>query len=89
MTRWPLILLLVVGVVCAGSGVALIGNPFHTPTFGWTAYAPLAGAVDVNRLIWAPRIGTLLLAVGAGCTGAALAALVLRRRTRRDAQPAD
>jgi len=42
----------------------------------------LTGPVDVTWLVWAPRIGTLLLAVGAGCTGAALAALVLRRPSR-------
>jgi len=82
MSRWPLIVLLVAGVVCAGIGVALIGNPFDVPTFGWTAYAPLTGPVDVTWLVWEPRIGTLLLAVGAGCTGAALAALVLRHRSR-------
>jgi len=93
MTRWPLIVLLVVGVVCAGIGVALVGNPFHTPTFGWTADAPLAGSasgpIDTNWLVWAPRIGTLLLALGAGCTGAALAALVLRRRSKSGSQPGD
>ena len=86
MTRWPLIVLLVAGVVCAGIGVALVGNPLDVPTYKWTAYAPLARSayrpVDVTWLLWARRIGTLLLAVGAGCAGAALAALVLRRRPR-------
>ena len=93
MKRWPLIVLLVAGIVCAGIGVQLTGNPFRTVTFGWTAYAPLSGSayrpVDVTWLVWAPRIGVVLLAVGAGCAGAALAALVLLQRGRIRARPAD
>lgn len=95
MKRWPLVFLLVAGVVCAGIGVVVGGNPFQPATFGWTAYSPLSGEryrlVDPAWLVWAPRIGFLLVAVGAGSAGAALAALVLRRPSRasRAAQPAD
>ncbi|RIX31073.1 hypothetical protein [Amnibacterium setariae] len=93
MKRWPLVVLLVAGVVCAGIGVVVGGNPFQPATFGWTAYSPLSGEryrpIDPVWLVWAPRIGFLLLAVGAGSAGAALAALVLRRpsRSARTAPP--
>ncbi|GAA4745469.1 hypothetical protein GCM10025783_16600 [Amnibacterium soli] len=93
MKRWPLIVLLAAGIVCAGIGVQLTGNPFQPAKHGWTAYAPLSGAtyrpVDVTWLVWAPRIGVVLLALGAGCAGAALAALVLLQRGRIRARPAD
>jgi heme/copper-type cytochrome/quinol oxidase subunit 1 len=78
MRRPLLIVLLALGVVCAGAGVALVGNPFDVPRFGWTAYSPLSGEAylpDVTWLTWAPRIGTALLAIGAGSTGAAVSAL--------------
>lgn len=87
MGRRLLITLLVLGVVCAGFGVALAGNPYSTGSFGWTAYSPLSSAsyqpIDITWLVWAPRIGLALAAVGAGTTGAALSALVLRRSPRR------
>jgi heme/copper-type cytochrome/quinol oxidase subunit 1 len=88
---WLLGALLVVGVLCAGAGVALSGNPFAAARFEWTAYAPLSSAhpIDLTWLIWAPRIGLALVAIGAGTSGAALAALVLRRLGgRRDAHEA-
>lgn len=86
MQRRHLAILLVLAVLCAGAGVALVGNPFAPVHFGWTAYAPLAGSayrpVDPTWLIWAPRIGFVLLSLGAGTAGAAIAALVLRRAGR-------
>ena len=89
MKRRLLIALLVVGVICAGAGIALDGNPFGAASFGWTAYSPLSHAtyqpVDLAWLTWAPRVGLALLTLGAGSAGAALTALVLLRtgRTRR------
>lgn len=89
MQRRLLIALLVAGVVCAGVGVALAGNPFGgAASFGWTAYSPLSGEryqpIDPTWLLWRPRVGLALLAIGAGSAGAALSALiVLTRRTPR------
>jgi heme/copper-type cytochrome/quinol oxidase subunit 1 len=86
MPRWALVLLLVAAVVCAGIGMGLL-NPTGTARFGWTAYAPLSVhsgdavymPVDLVWLSWQPRIGAMLLALGAGTAGAALVALLLRR----------
>ena len=86
MKRSLLAALLLLGVVCAAVGVALAGNPFSTPSFGWTAYSPLADATyrpyDPAWLTWAPRIGLALVALGAGTSGASLAVLVLQRTGR-------
>ncbi|MGT2427403.1 hypothetical protein [Amnibacterium kyonggiense] len=83
MKRW-LVALLVAGVVCAAVGVALNGDPFDAPSFGWTAYAPLAHSayepVNLTWLSWSKRIGLILLASGAGSTGAAISALAILRR---------
>jgi heme/copper-type cytochrome/quinol oxidase subunit 1 len=91
MKRWLLAALLVAGVVCAGAGVALNGGPFRPASFGWTAYAPLSHAtyqrVDFTWLVWAPRVGLALVAVGAGAAGAALSALVLLRPSRKVPHP--
>ncbi|GAA4755270.1 hypothetical protein GCM10025783_30560 [Amnibacterium soli] len=91
MPRWTLLVLLIVGVICAGIGTILL-DPVHTASFGWTAYAPLSRSIhsgnavytpiDPTWLQWRPRIGATLLALGAGTTGAALVALLTRRRAR-------
>lgn len=75
--------LIVVGIICAGVGIALDGSPVAGASFGWTAYSPLSATAyrpaDLTWLAWAPRIGLALLAIGAGTAGAALSALVLLR----------
>lgn len=88
--RWSLVVLAVAAVVCAGIGVSLTGafTPFGAASFGWTAYAPLSKTVysgsyapiDTTWLVWAPRLGVALLALGAGTAGVVIAALLLRRR---------
>ena len=86
MPRWALVLLLVAAVVCAGVGTGML-NPIGAARFGWTAYAPLSvhsgdavyTPVDLVWLSWQPRIGAMLLALGAGTAGAALVALLVRR----------
>lgn len=90
MPRWSLIVLTVAAVVCAGIGVSFIGafTPLGADGFGWTAYAPLSTTVysgsyapiNTTWVLWAPRLGVILLALGAGTTGAAFTALFLRRR---------
>ena len=87
MPRWSLVLLLATAVVCAGVGAALLLTPSGAASFGWTAYSPLSPSdngrympLDLTWLEWRPRIGTALLAAGAGTTGAALSALLLQRR---------
>jgi heme/copper-type cytochrome/quinol oxidase subunit 1 len=83
MKRAPLIALLVVGVLLAGGGVAMNATPFSGGSYGWTAYSPLSATAYLPgglwRPVWRSTIGLVLLAVGAGTTGAALVALVLRR----------
>lgn len=91
MPRWSLVVLAVVAVVCAGVGVGLTGafTPSRVAGFGWTAYAPLSKTVysgsytpiDTTWLLWAPRVGVALLAVGAGTAGAVVSALLLLRRS--------
>ena len=84
--RWSLIALVALGVVCGGIGAALLGDPFSTIGSGWTAYSPLSSETyrpfDPAWLLTAHRIGLALLPLGAGTTGAAIAALVLRRAGR-------
>jgi heme/copper-type cytochrome/quinol oxidase subunit 1 len=93
MKRRLTIALLIAGVVCAGAGIALAGDPFAPASFGWTAYSPLSNAtyqpVDLTWLAWTRRIGLALLALGAGSAGAALSALVLIGRRPRRAGTAD
>lgn len=97
MPRWSLIVLLALAVICAGIGTGLTAAfaPFGAASFGWTAYAPLPKTVysggytpiNVFWLIWVPRLGVALLAVGAGTTGAAIVALLVRRRSGSIAPP--
>lgn len=99
MPRWLLIPLLAGAVVCAGVGVDLTAAfaSFGAAGFGWTAYAPLGKTVysgsyeplDTTWLLWAPRLGVALIALGAGATGAALTALLLRPRRHAAAAAAD
>jgi len=82
--------LVALGVLCAAAGTTLVlrGTLFGGPAWGWTAYAPLSlysggsryTALDPVRLAWARPLGAALLAAGAGTSGAAVAALVLRSR---------
>lgn len=86
-----MIALLAAGVLCAGvgAGLTVTFSPAHVANIGWTAYSPLSSTVyrpiDPAWLVWAPRVGAALLALGAGTTGAALAALVLGRARRTGA----
>ncbi|MGN6444715.1 hypothetical protein [Amnibacterium sp.] len=77
--RALLVLLLVAAVLCAGVGTALVLSSAGAASYGWTAYAPLSGTssrpVDLTWLLWRPRIGLALLALGAGSTGALIVAL--------------
>jgi heme/copper-type cytochrome/quinol oxidase subunit 1 len=83
--------LLAAGVLCAGVGTGLMvaSSPARVAGFGWTAYSPLSSTayrpIDPTWLIWVPRAGAALLALGAGTAGAALAALVLGRTRRTGA----
>lgn len=91
MPRWSLVVLVVAAVVCAGVGVSLTGafSPFGAASFGWTAYAPLSKTaysgsytpINTTWLLWGPRLGIALLALGAGTTGGIITALLLQRRT--------
>lgn len=91
--RWGLLLLLVVGVGCAGAGAALLLGSLGSDSYGWTAYSPLTSIdghyrpFDPTWLIWRPRVGAALLAAGAGTFGAVSAALVLRRQEARARTP--
>ena len=90
MPRWTLILILAAAVICAGIGTSLTAafTPYGAASFGWTAYAPLSSTVysgsytriNTTWLIWAPRLGVALLAIGAGTTGAAIVGLLGHRR---------
>lgn len=83
MRRSRLIVLLVLGAVCAGIGAALALSAPAPASTGWTAYSPLSSsAYQPSDATWAPRVGLALLTVGAGTTGAAMAALVLVRPGR-------
>lgn len=97
MPRWTLILLLVAAIVCASAGASLTAafTPFSAASFGWTAYSPLsstaysAGFTPINTtwLMWAPRIGVALVALGAGTSGAVIVALLGQRQRRSVARP--
>lgn len=92
MPRWCLIVLLAAAVICAGIGTSLTAAfaPYGAASFGWTAYAPLSKTVysgsytpiNTTWLLWAPRLGVALLALGAGTTGAVTAALLTGRQRR-------
>jgi len=85
--RGLLIALLVAGIACGGVGTALVAGAAPPASAGWIAYAPLSHQTftpgDPAWLLWRPRVGSGLLAVGAGASGAALAALVLLERPGR------
>lgn len=95
MPRWTLVALLALAVICAGIGTGLTAAsiPFSAAGFGWTAYSPLSSTVysgsytpvDTTWLIWEPRLGLALLALGAGTTGAVVVALLAGRRMRPSA----
>lgn len=97
MPRWSLIVLLAVAIVCAGIGTDLTAAfaPGGPAGFGWTAYAPLPRTVysgsytpiDITWLVWAPRLGVALLALGAGTAGAVVVALITGRRRRATTPP--
>jgi heme/copper-type cytochrome/quinol oxidase subunit 1 len=101
MPRWSLIVLLVAAVVCAGIGVGLAVplTPLGDAGSGWTAYSPLSKTVysgsyepiDVTWSFWGRRIGVVLLALGAGTSGAVLVALLTKGRRstarRSDSSP--
>lgn len=92
MLRWSLVALVGAAVICAGIGVSLTGasTPFGAASFEGTAYAPLSKTVylgsytpiNTTWLLWVPRFGIALLALGAGTTGAVITALLLRHRAR-------
>ena len=90
MSRRLLVVLLLSGVVCAGVGAGLL-DPLHLDGSRWTAWSPLRIASDNGVYLpvdpvwfeWRPRLGALLLALGAGTSGAGVAALVVLRRVRR------
>jgi heme/copper-type cytochrome/quinol oxidase subunit 1 len=92
MPRWSLIVLLALAVICAGIGTSLTAavTPYGAASFGWTAYAPLSKTVysgsytpiNTTWLLWAPRLGVALLALGAGTTGAIAAALLTEHKRR-------
>ena len=86
MPRRVLWVLLVAGVVCAGVGTGLLLSPpsLGAASFGWTAYSPLSSTAYVPfSIVWGPKIGVALLALGAGSTGGVITALSLRRPPRR------
>jgi heme/copper-type cytochrome/quinol oxidase subunit 1 len=91
MPRWSLVVLVVLGVVCAGIGVGLTDVFSRAPAFGWTAYSPLSKTVysgsyepiDPTWSLWRPRLGIGLLALGAGTTGAVAVALITTATRRR------
>lgn len=79
---------LVAGVLLVGVGAWFASRPYWWTSFGWFAYAPLAGETFAPPRPWAQTLGLVSLGAGLLVLGF-VAGWVVARRRGGHAEPSD